>query len=398
MAATSSSSSEKMTRRLAPDPGRLSVFLLARSLEIGGTERQVVALARGLHERGHEVRVGLFYDGGILARELTSRGIEVVDLQKTARSDLFGFLGRAAKVLRRTKPDLIYSFLGGPNVASALLKPLVPGARLVWSVRNSSRDLSVDNHAARLGFTIEPLLARGADAIIANSTAGRDFAIRRGFPEKCLSIVPNGIDTARFQASKEARQQQRGALGLSPDHIAVGVLGRLNSTKDYPTFLRAAAIVAKAEPKARFLCVGSGPELETLEQLSRELGIADAVLFTGELDAVKALSAFDIACSPSVTEGFSNAVAEAMSCGLPIIVTDAGDSARIVGDLGTVVSTSDPDALATAIREQIRRLPDHDPAAARQRMISLFSIDAMVAKSLDVFHSVCGIRPAHVEQ
>lgn len=392
MDAMSSSSPEKMHRSGPPEPNRLSIFLLARSLEVGGTERQVVALAKGLHDRGHDVRVGLFYAGGALAEELANRGIDVVNLGKAARSDVLRFMIRAAAILRRTRPDIIYSFLGGPNVAAAFLKPLVPNAKLVWSVRNSSRDLSVDNNAARVSFRLEALLARSADAIIANSTAGREFALRRGFPVGRLSIVPNGIDTRRFQVDSRARENQRRALALTENDIAIGVLGRLNSTKDYPTFLHAAARVAVSEPRAKFLCVGSGPELEPLRHMSRELGIAERVLFTGELDAVSALSAFDIACSPSITEGFSNAIAEAMACGLPCIVTNAGDSAKIVGEVGTVIPTSDPEALARAIEHQITTLPGHDRAAARDRVVSMFSVDAMVSKTLDVFYSLGGSR------
>lgn len=363
----------------------LSIFLLARSLDVGGSERQLVELANGLRERGHDVHVALFYGGGALACELGAAGIDVIDLHKSGRWDVLPFLGKAIAALRRCRPDVIYSFLGGPNLVAAAIRRFAPQAALVWSVRNSSRDISVDNVAARLGFRLEAALARRADAIIANSSAGRDFAIGRGFPEHRIVVVPNGIDTARFRPDPELRAQQRLQLGLREDEIVVGVLGRLNATKDYPTFLRAAQRVARETPNVRFLCVGGGPELQRLERLATELGIRERVIFAGELDPVAALNAFDIACSPSLTEGFPNAVAEAMSCGLPCVVTDAGDSAAIVGSLGTVVPISSPEPLAKAIQERIERLAEHDPERPRARIVENFSVDAMVERTLDAF-------------
>jgi glycosyltransferase involved in cell wall biosynthesis len=184
------------------------------------------------------------------------------------------------------------------------------------------------------------------------------------------------------------RAEQRRKLGLADDEIAVGVLARLNSTKGYPAFLRAAAEVARTEHRARFLCVGSGPELDALRDLAAELRITHRVIFTGELDAAAALNAFDIACSPSLTEGFSNAIAEAMSCGLPCIVTDVGDSAAIVGDAGTVVPPGSPEALAAAIQAQIANLDKHDPASSRRRIVDNFSVGTMVERTLEVFRSV----------
>src|SRR4051794_179538 len=96
----------------------LSIFLLVRSLTVGGAERQLVQLATGLLERDQTVRVGVFYAGGPLAADLQSRGVEIVDLRKTGRWDVFGFLTGTISHLRRLRPDVIYSFLGGANIVA----------------------------------------------------------------------------------------------------------------------------------------------------------------------------------------------------------------------------------------------------------------------------------------
>jgi glycosyltransferase involved in cell wall biosynthesis len=359
--------------------------LLARSLEVGGTERQLVTLAKALNERDHRVRVGVFYKGGALESEIAGAGIELVHLHKTGRWDVLRFLGRAVATLRRDAPDVIYSFLGGPNVAAAIVSRFLPKTKLVWSIRNSSFDVSTDSAAARLGFRVEAALASQPQAIIANSAAGRHFAIARGFPAGKIFVVPNGVDTDRFRPDRRLRTDLRQQLGLSDDDLVVGVLARLNATKDYPIFLRAARLVVDALPEARFVCAGGGGEVRELQRLTRELGIAERVLFPGQLDAAAALNAFDIACSASLTEGFPNAIGEAMACGLPCVVTDAGDSAAIVANLGVVVPVSDPAALAEGLISQIGNLARHNPGRSRARMVENFSISAMAERTVAIF-------------
>lgn len=366
----------------------LSIMFIARSLEVGGAERQLVTLARELTKRGNRVSIALFYCRGSLVDEAKEAGIELIDLDKKGRLESAGFLGRTIAAVRRSRPDIVYSMLGGPNVVAALAKPFIGRTKLVWSILNTGYDSSVDDWLARLAHGLETALSNFPDIIISNSVAGRDFAIGRNFPPGRTLVVPNGIDTKRFQLDARLRVQQRRVFGLDDGDVAIGTLGRLNATKDYPTFLRAAEQVSRSRLHARFLCVGEGPDRPQLEQLARDLGIDDRVTFTGEMDPVAALNTFDIACSASVTEGFSNSIAEAMSCGLPCVVTDVGDSAAIVGETGIVVPPSSPTALAGAIERQIASLHEHRPEPARDRIVENFSIEAVTDRTLDIFRSL----------
>ena len=110
--------------------------------------------------------------------------------------------------------------------------------------------------------------------------------------------------------------------------------------------------------------------------------------FTGGQDPVAALNALDIASSCSLFgEGFSNAIAEAMACGLPCIVTDVGDSRAIVGDFGTVVPAGSAAALAAAMQSVIATRKDHDPRLPRQKIVTEFSVSAMVERTLEALQS-----------
>jgi glycosyltransferase involved in cell wall biosynthesis len=363
---------------------RLSIFLLIRSLNVGGSERQLVHLALGLQRRGHRVTVGVFYSGGLLELELEKAGVPVVDLAKHGRWDLPGFLVRARRAIISARPDVLYSFLGSANLIAAAVRLTARVPQLVWSIRSSDVDLSKYGRLERTSFALECRLSSAADLIISNSNAGLESAAANGFRRDKIAVVPNGIDTGRFRPDRALRAEQRRRWGLLENQLAVGVLARLDPMKGHDVFLHAAANMAQDRPELRFLCIGEGSEETRLKALAAELGVADRMLFTGlSTDPAAALNALDIYCSPSIFgEGFSNSIAEAMACGLPCVVTDVGDSARIVGDTGRVVPKSDPEALAAAVMDEIGKLGAHRSATARARIVERFSVDAMIDRTL----------------
>jgi glycosyltransferase involved in cell wall biosynthesis len=371
----------------------MSIFFLVRSLEVGGAERQLVQLATGLHERQQNVRVGVFYRRGPLVADLEGAGVEIVDLKKSGRWDIVAFLIRTLRALRRNQPDIVYSMLGGANIVAAAIRPFVPMSKLVWSIRSSNMKLNEYDWLHAASYRVERAISRIPDLIIANSAAGKDFAVVNGFPPENIHIVPNGIDTERFRPNNELRTEQRRLWNLKDHQIAVGVLARLDPMKDQQTFLRAAVIAAGRNPKLCFLCIGEGPDRRHLQSLAETIGIAGKVKFTGRADPAAALNALDIVCSSSAFgEGFSNSIAEAMSCGRPCIVTDVGDSAMIVGNCGDVVRPCDPQTLAASILSTAERIESIDPSKPRSRVVENFSSDAMVDRTLNLLGKVISAR------
>jgi len=365
----------------------ISIFLLVRSLEAGGAERQLVELARELHRRGFKVTVATFYKRGPLLCDLEKAGVPLVDLGKGGRWDLAGFLVRTALSIRESRPAIVYSFLGGANIVASAVRWFVPPAKLVWSIRASNMDLGRYDWLHGVAYWVECRLSRTADLIISNSHAGRDFAVKHGFPADRIHIVPNGVDTDRFKPDADLRQRQRAAWGLSDEHIAVGVLARLDPMKGHGVFLKAAAKIVRQRSRLRIFVVGAGPEEDRLKRQAARLGLERTMRFTGPSETPEAaLNALDICCSPSeFGEGFSNSIAEAMACGVPCVVTDVGDSARIVGDAGEVVPPSDSRALGEAILRLADRLDDDCKQRARDRAADHFSVGAMVDGTLAVF-------------
>lgn len=361
----------------------MKIVLVVRSLDFGGAERQAANLASALHRRGVQVRVVTFYGGGVFRAELEQAGVPVIDLGKRGRWDIAAFVVRLVGTLRRERPDVLYSFLPVANILAGLSRSVVSRARIVWGVRASNMDLTQYDWLSRLVFRLERRLSRLADVIIANSRAGRDYHVLNGFPaEKCV-VVPNGIDTERFRFDEAGRRRVREEWRIADDHVLIGLAARLDPMKGHPTFIEAAALISERYPYTRFVCIGDGPVhyRDELIALASRLNLDGRIVWAKARDDMPAVwSAFDIATSSSsFGEGLSNAMAEAMACERHCVVTDVGDSARLVCSTGLVVPPRDAQALAKAWQRLMEGDHRKRNEAARRRIVECFSIDRLVA-------------------
>jgi glycosyltransferase involved in cell wall biosynthesis len=255
-----------------------------------------------------------------------------------------------------------------------------------------------------LTFQCAKSLSRFVDLIIANSEAGRNYHLECGYRPKRFKAIANGIDTDRFRPSADSRQLQRVHWGVGDDEILVGIAARFDPMKDHVTFLNALAKAVVAQRGLRIAIVGDGPETvrTRLKVHAHELGLR-SIIWAGELaDMSRAYPAFDIICSSSAFgEGFSNSIAEAMSSEVTCVVTDVGDSARIVGEVGTVVPPKNPDALASAVIQLARLRPQERAARgrdARRRVIELFGIPSMTARTIDAYQELLDLTATRDRQ
>ncbi|HYG66952.1 MAG TPA: glycosyltransferase, partial [Anaeromyxobacteraceae bacterium] len=365
----------------------MRILFAVRGLNVGGAQRQLVTLARGLHRNGHDVSVATFYGGGAFEEELRSEGIVVHQLAKRGRWDVALPVARLARLARLRRPHVLHAYMSLANLAAAVVKPVIPGIKVVWGIRSSMRDLRAYDWVARTGTKVEAASSRWADAIIVNSQAARTQAIASGMPDARIVVVPNGIDCERFRPAPELRAEQRRRWGVPEDEPLVGMIARLDPVKDHATFLAAASRIASTREDVRFVCVGdgSGPYRRTLEQLASELGLARRVIWSGERAVTKeTYSALDLAVlSSSPGESFPNVVGEAMACGVPCVVSDSGDAPLVVADTGTVVPPGRPEALAAGIAKLLERARV-DPALrsrARARIEQQFSVPLLVSRT-----------------
>jgi glycosyltransferase involved in cell wall biosynthesis len=347
----------------------------------------LVTLAKGLHQRGTDVTVLVFYSGGDLEKELHTHGVKVIDLRKSGRWDVLPFFLRLKHEVRTVEPDLVYAFLGPANMLASLLRIFLPRLRIVWGVRAANVDLSQYEWLSRTTYYLERRLSRFADLIICNSQAGMRYAAAHGFPEKKMRVIPNGIDTEKFKPDSASRARVREEFKISEAERLIGLVGRLDPMKDHDTFLRAAAMLASDRPDCRFVCVGDGPPAYRahLRQLAADLNLDSKLIWSGSRhDMPDVFNAMDIACSSSYGEGFSNVIGEGMACGVPYVVTDVGDSASIVEGTGLVVPPRVPGDLCEGMRLMLTKVGPELRAAARRSIVDRYTNEAMVNDTLEL--------------
>ncbi len=374
----------------------LTVLLFIRSLEVGGAERQLVALANGLAGRGHAVHVAVLRSGGALETDLD--GPVLHSLGKRGRFDILGPTWRLMRLCRGLRPNAAYGFLGTANLLLALLRPVL-GTPVAWGVRASNMDLSRYSRLHRVHFRLERLASRLPRRIVYNSESGRAFAESMGFPRDRGMVIENGVDTDHFHPDAEARTAVRQEWEVGENEFLIGNLSRLDPMKDHPAFFRAAALAARERPDLRFVCVGSGPgEYATgLRALAYQLGLADRLVWAGmRLDVTGVYNALDACClSSAFGEGFPNVLGEARACGTPCAATDVGDASRLVGPTGRVVPPGDPEALARALLDLAEaasaRAESSGPGAYREQTrqgIEEFNLERMVVRTEAMLRSL----------
>ena len=239
----------------------------------------------------------------------------------------------------------------------------------------------------RITSRIEQSLARRVSLFIAGSQKARERAIERDIPPRALlSFQTESIWIT--SGATTAAAPPLAMPGVSPEiSRLIGQVGPLDSNRDIPTFLQAAAIVAKARPDARFVCIGGGAPgaSNELRRLGERLGLGERIIWTGAVTMqASTYSALDLMVSSSSSgEGVPMAIAEAMACGVPVVTTDVGDAAWTVGDDRFVVPPSNPEALAETILRLLRDVDDRliDQGALRARIERDLSVERFLDRT-----------------
>lgn len=340
------------------------------------------------------MQVVTFYPGGAFREALEESGAEVHSIDKRGRWDLIGFGLRLVRFLRQQEPEVVHGYLSVPNMFAVLAKPFLRRSRIVLGIRSSDVDWSHYGLLTRLAQRAERWLSRFADLVIVNSRAGFNHASSTGWAVEKWCVIPNGIDVRTFHPDREGRERVRREWGVEAGQRIIGLVGRIDPLKDHGTFLRAAARFADDYPEAIFVCVGNGTGAykEKMLLLACELGISKRLRWEkGRKDMKDVYNALDILCSASVSEGFPNVVGEAMACGVPCVVTDAGDSALIVGDAGVVVPRADPAALARGWGEMFERMEREGSELrerVRARVVENFAVERLIERTEQVLRAL----------
>lgn len=359
-----------------------TVTHLITGLEVGGAETMLARLVSRSDRGTFQHRVISMREPGEMAPVILAAGVSVESLNmKSGIPDPRAAL-RLRWLLSQQKVDVLQSWMYHANLLASVVTP-VARVPVIWNMR-AVPDVDYGRQIAMIDASLSRL-ARVPAAVVVNSEYGRDYMAGRGYAGARWRVIPNGFDTAHFRPDPDARSRIRWEWGIGDDQTLVGLIARIDPVKDHATFLEAARLLAEHDRETWFVCVGSGNErLEAqLRDLAANKGIADRVIWAGaRRDIASVNCALDIATCCSVSESFPNVVGEAMACGVPCVVTDVGDAARLVGDTGTMIQPRSPLALASAWHTMIaggHKVRGDLGQRARQRILNEFSLDRVVA-------------------
>jgi glycosyltransferase involved in cell wall biosynthesis len=377
----------------------MRILNIITGLQTGGAERTLEKLVKAFPPERIQHVVVCLTSGGMVMESLQQAGAIVQEIGLSRSRLSVAALGRLSAALRRHDPDLLQGWMYHGNLACALA---AWGRRdrwpLIWNIRHGLDDLRRETRSTRAVIHASALLSRRADRIVYNSQTSAAQHVSRGFAADRAQVIPNGFDCGHFRPRSEAGHRLRAELGLEPDSRIVGLLGRYHPAKDHATFLAAAGRLAARQPRVHFVLAGRGVDRANAELVRtiEAAQVADRVCLLGERrDMAELNAALDVATNCSRSESFANTIGEAMACSVPCVVTDVGESARLVGGTGRVVPVSDPDALAAAWSELLGLEPQRRQAlgeAARRRIQEHFGLARFVTGFAELYAELLGRR------
>jgi glycosyltransferase involved in cell wall biosynthesis len=351
----------------------MKCLVVVGALGRGGAERQAVLATHAMGIAGVDARLFVCRPPLHQLDEARALGVEVdapAGREHPARQ-----LWRLRAALCGFAPDGVLTFLTSAGVRHAIARSLARGGReAAWLYTVRGNYTANEFMEVPLRSAFRQVCLRAADRVIANSASLASNTIASAaFTAAKLEIVPNVLLPLDGDGSVSP-DAVAARLGIAPGSPLVGAIGSIREERNYELLVRALAILRRRFPSARLAIVGrsTGPECEgvarALRRVCGELGVADAVLFAGELAAARELAAgFDVFVVSSKLEGSSNALAEAIVAGAAIASTPVGDAPELIGDGGVVASGWTPDALASAILRVLEDPAGWRRAALRRR-------------------------------
>lgn len=371
---------------------RVRVVHVAESAGWAGGEVYLLHLAHALDRGRFELAV-IAPEAGPLLSRLRALGVEtaVVPLGGSLASP--APLGRLARALRALRPRLVQSHGGRTNFYARLACRLAGVPCHVSTVHNSLYDYPV-GAARRAAYVLADRATARLSAVIvcvAGSLA-RDLVERSRIPAARVTVIPNGVDLARFDPAAADGRRVRAELALG-DGPVVGIVGRMTPQKAHTDFVAAFAEARRRAPAARALIVGDGPLRAAVEAAVTARGLGAACVLAGVRDDIpECLAAMDVVALSSVSEGFPFTVLEALAMARPLAATAVNGVTEIVEDgaTGLLVPPGRPELLGAALAAL---LADPVPAAAlgaagRQTVESRYSLPLMIHRITNLYEDL----------
>ncbi len=367
----------------------MRIVYVLTTLAVGGTERQVLGLARRMAARGHTV--ALMVLKGRQPDELeTNLATAYLSIEKRLPS-LFSGFRRGLAFLRSFQPDVVHSHNFHGNLSARMMRVFYRQARVISTIHN----VYEGGRLRMLAYRLSDGLADRTTAV-SEAVAARFVGLRAVGNERCL-VLTNGIETSEFVPDPQRRAAMRAQLRARDEFIWLCV-ARNTAAKDIPNLLEAFGKVWQSEPKVALWMAAPDSEAGARRALH-----AISTMPIGSLDGLRRLQyrrdipalldAADGFVLSSAWEGMPLVLGEAMAMEKPVVATDVGGVRELVGDAGRIVPAKDAAALASAMLGVMGTSDEQRAAlghAARARILAGFDMDQKADEWEALYRSVCG--------
>jgi glycosyltransferase involved in cell wall biosynthesis len=363
-----------------------------------GSGRHVAELAEGLLNAGcavHLLYSDLRAERPFLNALASLKGLHAHRVQMRREphwSDLLCLWQIRRYIQRAGAFDVVHAHSSKAGVLARLAAFGTGAAKIYTPHAIRTMDPTLHPAVRELYRTVEVGLARtSCEAVIAVSEHERQHVIGLGVPAAKTHMVTNGIPPVRLNG----RPAIRAELGIAPDDVAIGFIGRLVPQKAPGRFVATVASVARHHPQVRGILVGSGPLRDSVHKTAREAGIFERIVWVTNRQGPEVLPAFDMLLMPSLYEGMPYVLLEALAVGVPVIATDVGGAAEAIEDQSTgfIVPQNDAAALLEKVRLLVENVELRQAMAkAALRKSGEISVERMVEQTLQVYRTALRLR------
>ena len=366
----------------APKPWRVMVLLSNLTLD-GGAEVQAMQLTLRLKARGWNVVVVSVQASKSAVALLSKHDVPVLALGGRFKLQAAACLVRLSRIIRETQPHILHAHMSHAILLARFLRLVQPLPVLIGTL-HGLKMYNVRGTGWRLKELINGITDRLSNVTsVVCQAAAKHYLSAGAVSRGRMRLIPNGIDTVRFQADLDTRLAMRKRLGIEREFVWL-LVGRFQPVKDHCTMLRAFARVCGAHSAPVLLLAGDGPLLTEMTELAQALGIGSRVRFLGQRRDIPALmNAADACVLSSIYEAMPLVLLEAAASGLPLVATDVGGNCDIVldGSTGYLAPAGDPEALAQAML-RLAALPPLERAAmglrAREHVLANYDFDTVI--------------------
>jgi glycosyltransferase involved in cell wall biosynthesis len=375
---------------------KIRILFVFAALPVGGAEQLLVSELMGLDKNLFDPLVGVISEKGPVGELIEKKGFPVIPLHRMKKNQFdYGIIRELKAILIREGISLVHTHLYDGGKYGRIAARMVHVPAIVHTVHNIYVKRRTKYHLINWGLSLF------TDQIIAVSGAVRESIVHYDrIDRQRIRVIHNGIDLSRFSGSTD-RNGWRVGLGIKTDEFVIGVIARLEEQKGHRFLLEALAQKPKILASLKVVIIGDGKLRSRLEAYSQEKGLASQVLFLGTQEPIfPILKALDLFLLPSLWEGFSVAILEAMAAGVPVIATRVGGAEEVItsGREGLLIPPGDAQGLAEAIEDALLHREKYLEMArlGKEKVRRAFSIEthitALTALYLEILREK-GIRP-----